>query len=77
MISYSQFKSLLKKGLVAEVVINETTLEGNLKSGAAKEIFTPEKLKSISPEISVEKTSIPFVAVRVEDPEIGSGRGAV
>jgi cell division protease FtsH len=70
MISYSQFKSLLKKGLVAEVVINETTLEGNLKSGAAKEIFTPEKLKSISPEISVEKTSIPFVAVRVEDPDL-------
>jgi len=70
MISYSQFKSLLKKGLVAEVVINETTLEGNLKSGAAKEIFTPEKLKSISPEISVEKTSIPFVAARVEDPDL-------
>ncbi|HXV78879.1 MAG TPA: ATP-dependent zinc metalloprotease FtsH [Candidatus Binatia bacterium] len=69
-ISYSQFKSLLKKGLVAEVVIGETTLEGNLKSGAAKEIFTPEKLKSISPEMSVEKTSLPFIAVRVEDPDL-------
>ena len=67
-ISYSQFKSLLKKGLVAEVVIGETALEGNLKSGAATEIFTPEKLKGISPETSVEKTSLPFVAVRVEDP---------
>ncbi|MGH7797594.1 MAG: ATP-dependent zinc metalloprotease FtsH [Candidatus Binatia bacterium] len=68
MISYGQFKSLLKNGLVAEVVIGETTIEGNLKSGAAKEIFTPEKLKEMSPEVLAGETIFPFETVRVEDP---------
>src|SRR6185503_20288758 len=50
-ISYSQFKSLLKNGLVAEAVIHGETIEGNLKGGAAKEIYPPEKLKNISPDV--------------------------
>ncbi|HME61826.1 MAG TPA: AAA family ATPase, partial [Candidatus Binatia bacterium] len=67
-ISYSQFKSLLKKDLIADLVIDATTIQGNLKGGAAKEIFPPEKLKSISPGVLTEKTLLPFAVVRVEDP---------
>src|SRR5689334_19604310 len=40
-ISYSQFKSLVQKNLINDLVIRETTIDGNLKAAAAKEIFTP------------------------------------
>ena len=44
-ISYSQFKSLLKRDLINDLAIGETTIDGNLKGAAVKEIFTPEKVK--------------------------------
>jgi hypothetical protein len=62
-ISYSQFKSLLKKDLINDLVIRETTIDGNLKGAAVKEIFTPEKVKKISPEIaqySIEPHGFPL-----------------
>jgi cell division protease FtsH len=67
-IRYSQFKALLNKGLIAEVAVGEATIEGNLKGEAVKEIFTPEKIKKISPEIVEGKKPLPFETVRVEDP---------
>jgi cell division protease FtsH len=67
-INYSQFKSLLKKDLVSDVAVRDTTIDGNLKGAAAKEILTPEKLKKISPEIAEGKKPLPFETVRVEDP---------
>jgi cell division protease FtsH len=67
-INYSQFKALLKKDLVSDVAIRDTTIDGNLKGAAAKEILTPEKLKKISPEIVEGKKPLPFETVRVEDP---------
>src|SRR5687768_6019935 len=67
-IPYSQFKALLNKGLIAEVAVGETTIEGNMKGEAVKEIFTPEKVKKISPEIVEGKKPFPFETVRVEDP---------
>src|ERR1700757_3190116 len=42
-ISYSEFKTLLKKSLITDLAIHETTIDGNLKGAAAKEILTPEK----------------------------------
>ena len=42
-ISYSQFKSLIKKDLINDLVIRETTIDGNLKGAAVKEIFTRRK----------------------------------
>ena len=59
-ISYSQFKSLVKKDLINDLVIRETTIDGNLKGAAVKEIFTPEKLKEISPEIVAGKKPFPL-----------------
>ena len=38
-ISYSQFKSLVKKDLINDLVIRETTIDGNLKGAAVKEIL--------------------------------------
>ncbi len=67
-ISYSQFKSLLKKDLINDVAIRETTIDGNLKGAAIKEIFTPEKIKKFPPEIVEGKNPLPFETVRVEDP---------
>jgi hypothetical protein len=42
-IRYSQFKSLLNKGLIADVAIGETAIAGNMKGEAVKEIFRPRK----------------------------------
>jgi cell division protease FtsH len=67
-IRYSQFKSLVKKGLVKDLTIGETTIQGNMKGEAVKEIFTPEKLKNISQEVIEGKSLLPFETVRVEDP---------
>ena len=67
-ISYSQFKSVLNKGLINDLAIGETAIEGNLKGEAVKEIFTPEKIKKISREIVEGKKTFPFETVRVEDP---------
>ena len=67
-ISYSQFKSLVKKDLINDLIIRETTVDGNLKGAAVKEIFSPEKLKDIAPEVIAGKKLFPFVTVRVEDP---------
>ncbi|MPZ78093.1 MAG: ATP-dependent zinc metalloprotease FtsH [Deltaproteobacteria bacterium] len=69
-ISYSQFKSLLNKNLISEVALGETIVEGKMKGEAVKEIFTPEKLKTVSPEIIEGKKLLPFKAVRVEDPSL-------
>jgi cell division protease FtsH len=69
-ISYSQFKSLVKTDLINDLVIRETTIDGNLKGAAAKEIFKPEKLKEMPPEVLAGKKLLPFETVRVEDPSL-------
>jgi len=67
-ISYSQFKSLVKKGLVNDLAIGETIIQGSMKGAGVKEIFTPEKVKNFSPEVIEGKKLLPFETVRVEDP---------
>jgi cell division protease FtsH len=69
-LNYSQFKSLLHKGLIADVAIGETTIEGNMKGEAVKEVLPPEKLKKLSPEVIEGKKLYPFTVVRVEDPAL-------
>lgn len=67
-ISYSQFKSLLKTGLIADLAIGEKTIEGSMKGAAVKEILSAEKLKNIPQDVKEGKKPYPFLAVRVEDP---------
>jgi cell division protease FtsH len=66
-ISYSQVKSLVKKGLVTDVVIEQDSLRGNIKPEGLKQIFTEEKIKGLKYDA---KTGYPFTVVRVEDPEL-------
>src|SRR4249919_2002667 len=64
-ISYSQFKTLLKKGQVAEVVVRDKTIGGSIKSEGLKEIFSAEKIKELG---EGAKKPVAFLAVRVDDP---------
>jgi cell division protease FtsH len=70
LIDYSQFKSLLNKRLINDLAIGETVIHGRMKGEAFKEIFTPEKVKQISPELLEGKKLFPFETVRVEDPAL-------
>jgi cell division protease FtsH len=63
-ISYSQFKSALKKGQIADVVIGESTIRGTLKPEALSEIYPQEKIKALG---EMAKTTHPFIVVRVVD----------
>jgi cell division protease FtsH len=67
-ISYSQFKSLLNKGLISDLAIRETVIDGNMKGEAVKEIYTPQRLKELSPDVVEGKKLLPFETVRVDDP---------
>jgi len=67
-ISYSQFKSLVPQGLINNLVIRESTIDGTLKGLAFKQIASPEKLKDLSAEAVASKKPFPFATVRVEDP---------
>jgi cell division protease FtsH len=66
-ISYSQFKILVKKGQVTEVVLRERTISGSLKSEGLKEIFTAEKIKELG---EAAKKPLAFQTVRVDDPRL-------
>ena len=65
MITYSQFKSLVKDGLVADLVIEQGTIRGNIKAEGMKQIFSAEKLKQLKYD---GKSAHAFATVRVEDP---------
>ena len=67
-IRYSQFKSLVKKGLIVDLAVGETTIRGDMKGEGVQEIFTQEKLKDIPQDVREGKKPYPFVTVRVEDP---------
>ncbi|MBI2351305.1 MAG: ATP-dependent zinc metalloprotease FtsH [Deltaproteobacteria bacterium] len=69
-LNYSQFKVLVKKGLVADLVIGEATIRGNLKGEALSEIFPPEKLKELGQDPKDAKKAYPFVTVKVSDPDL-------
>jgi cell division protease FtsH len=71
-ISYSQFKSLVKKGMISDLTISDRTIRGNVKVEGAKEILPPEKLKGLTPD---DKEVYPFVVVRVEDPKLTAELG--
>ena len=66
-ISYSQFKSALKKGQISDVVIGENTVRGTLKPEALSEIYSQEKIKALGEKA---KTPHPFIVVRVADPAL-------
>jgi len=66
-ISYSQFKALVKKGQVAELIVGDKSINGSIKVEGLKEIFSPEKIAELG---DGAKKPVPFVVVRVEDPRL-------
>ncbi len=66
-ITYSQFKSLLKGGMIADLVLSEKTFRGQIGREGLRVVLPPDRLKEIGQD---EKKAYPFVVVRVEDPEL-------
>jgi cell division protease FtsH len=66
-LSYSQFKLLLRDGQVTDLVVREREISGNLKPEALRKVLTPEKIKKLGEQ--AEK-SVPFEVVRVEDADL-------
>ncbi|HWP58443.1 MAG TPA: ATP-dependent zinc metalloprotease FtsH [Candidatus Acidoferrales bacterium] len=69
-ISYSEFKSLVKKKLVTDVVIGEQTIRGTIRGEGIKEVMEPDKLKALDEATREGKKGYPFVVVRVQDPDL-------
>ncbi|MGH7833582.1 MAG: ATP-dependent metallopeptidase FtsH/Yme1/Tma family protein, partial [Candidatus Binatia bacterium] len=69
-ITYSQFKAMLREGVVSDVVIGEKTIRGNATGEKIKPFLPPEKVKGLDPEILEGKKPLPFAVVRVEDPNL-------
>ena len=63
-LSYSQFKTLLKRGQVTDLVIRDKEISGSIKPEAIKEFFTPQQTRELGER--VQKPML-FVVVRVED----------
>jgi len=71
-ISYRQFKTLVKKGLVSNVVIGEKVIRGDIKPEGIKEVLSAERLKELNEKDKEAKTPLSFTVVRVDDPELTS-----
>jgi cell division protease FtsH len=69
MITYSQFKSLVKQRLVTDLVIEQATIRGSIKAEGMKQIFSEQKLKEIR---YGGEGPYPFAAVRVDDPGLAA-----
>ncbi len=68
-IDYSKFKALVKQGLISNVVVGEKSIHGEIKPDGVKDALPPDRLKVWESAIQ-NKKSVPFVTVRVEDPEL-------
>ena len=66
-ISYSQFKALVKKGQVAELVVRDKTISGSIKVEGLREIFPAEKIAELG---EGAKKPLSFLVVRVEDQQL-------
>jgi len=69
-ISYSQFKTLVKSALLANLSIGEKAIHGEIKPEGVKQALSPERLKAWEGKLKDSKQGVPFVTVRVEDPEL-------
>jgi cell division protease FtsH len=65
MITYSQFKSLIKDRLVTDLVVEQSAIRGKIKAEGIRQVFSEEKLKRMGYD---GKSDRPFATVRVEDP---------
>jgi cell division protease FtsH len=66
-ITYSQFKTLVKQGLVTDIVLEKDSVRGNIKPEGIKQILSDEGLKQIRHD---PKNPLSFSTVRVDDPTL-------
>ena len=69
-IAYSDFKALVRKGMVGNLVITDKTIRGEIKPEGIKEALAPDRLKTFGDEYKSGKKSLPFLTVRVDDPDL-------
>ena len=66
-ISYSQFKTLVKQKLVTNLAVGHETISGNIRAEGVKQALSEERFKQIKHD---DKSALPFMTVRVEDPKL-------
>jgi len=69
-ISYSQFKTLVKSALLANLNVGEKAIHGEIKPEGVNQALPPERLKVWEGKLKDSKQGVPFVTIRVEDPEL-------
>ena len=66
-ISYSQFKTLVKHSLVTDLVVGQEAVHGNIKAEGVKQALSEQRFKEIKHD---GKSVLPFTTIRVEDPKL-------
>jgi cell division protease FtsH len=66
-ITYSQFKTLLKQGLVTDVIVEQDSVRGNIRPEGIKQVLSDERLQQIRHD---PKEPLSFSTVRVDDPAL-------
>ncbi len=69
-LTYSQFKQLVREGLVSDVVISESVVRGNIRPQGLKAVLTEERLPALPQDVVTGQRLLSFNAIRVEDPEL-------
>src|SRR5947199_9884492 len=68
-VNYSEFKNLVAKGQVSNLVLGEKTIRGEITPEAVKTAVSPERRTSLGNEIKERKKALLFDVVRDEYPE--------
>jgi len=66
-IPYNQFKSLLKDGMVTDIVVSETTIRGQMGREGMRIVLPPERLGQLDRD---QRETFPFIVVKVDDPKL-------
>lgn len=69
-LGYSRFKTLMKKGMVTNLVISEKDIRGEIVAGGLKEAVSAERFPALDKDAQQGKRAVSFVVVRVEDAEL-------
>jgi len=66
-ISYSQFKALVKQNWVTDLVVGPESIHGSIKADGVRQALSEERIKQIRYD---GKSNLSFTTVRVEDPKL-------
>lgn len=66
-IAYSQFKQLVKQQMVADLVVRENDIRGEINTAGIKSVFPPEQLKQMGYD---GRSNLCFKTWRIEDPDL-------